>query len=228
MNAEMLLVEDAVVRGVEYFAKSLAFFWPSQPGVRNKEPAAHWNIFSEKNILLHVSRALAENNFYVWAEIPFAELPEDENDKRVMDLVAYNRDNDITLMIELKNNIDAPRQIYADVDRVIQLSEKGLCWDTAKDNDVCISEAANRLYGLVTVLGSETFEEWWSKPLDDAKEGGRRNATREKTTSSSPALEKILETTCFRDSIPLENRSCWIGYAVFDQEMMKTVKSLLE
>lgn len=193
MEVNISSIQNSIAQGVTYFSESLKIFWPSKFGMLGGKDAPYWNMFSENNILLHISRAFAENNFYVWAEIPFAKRLEGSKSDRVLDFLAYNAESDTSVMIELKNNIDTPQQVFNDIVRLVHLSEEGLCWDVDRNNGICIGKAENKVYRIVTVLNYDVFDEWWEMEYSEVVDNATKYMPKGKKAPLYPTIGKILE-----------------------------------
>lgn len=168
------LVDQCVHKGLIYLAESLQY-WTEYFEV------------AENNIALHLARSFAEKGFQVLAEIPF------DGEKRRLDFLAYSYTENITVALEFKNSIETPQGNYEDLNRLVKIHNKGL-----RVHDLMDSE--HKVYGIVTLLHSIEFADWWYEPKTyDYMPKGR-------SANDYKNIGRALEITPDRWVIPLVER----------------------
>ena len=154
------LVEQCIHKGLVYLAESLQYYWPANFAVQKGVPQGYLNEVAENNIALHLAHSFAEQGFQVWAEVPLHE----KNQR--LDFFAYNHSEGVTVALEFKNSIETPQGNYSDLERLVDIHERGVCNTEHGFNNRSIELAEHAFYGVVTILSAMEFADWWMHPTN--------------------------------------------------------------
>lgn len=218
MDAQAERIAGMIITGGTYAKASLQLFWPSKQEMLHNRYTGRINLFSESNLTLHISRAFAENDFSVWAEVPFYTRYGGRKSDLTLDFLAYDKNSETAVMIELKNNIDTPQGVFKDIYRFTYLQKEGhgLCHDAGTGNGMCIHEAKQRFYGIITVLHQKAFTDWWETPK---KEGVDPYMPLGKRASLYGIIGQILnDFSAGKGCLDLGAFGCSVAYALFRAE----------
>ena len=134
----------------------------------------------------------------MWAEVPLS------GENRRLDFLAYSYADKITIALEFKKSIETPQGNYEDLKRLVDIHKKGLCHHQG------IEDAEHKMYGIVTLLSSTEFADWWHDP-----EGCGYMPPDGRSAHDYIRIGKALEVADFR----------WVGPLV---EHLRSVGSTLE
>lgn len=133
-------VEYVIRTGAFYLSNALQEYWPA---VGNNEIA-------ERNITIHLSRSLAESNFFCYAETPSGHA----TDNRI-DLLALNPVNNVLLAVECKRlfSVERLQEILDDIKKLDNYEPftKDLMFGVKQRYNIIIATTWNQKYA-----------EWWS------------------------------------------------------------------
>lgn len=221
---KLKLTDQCVFKSLLYLSEAIQYYWPATMYDKNAI-----NIIAENNIALHLARAFSENGFLVWAEIPFKGSPE-----KKFDFLAYNYSLDILVALELKNNIETPKNNLIDLHRLVQIQAEGICSVEHPFNNQCFGvDKKPDFYGIVTILNAVEFANWWRYPNTFGNYQPHKRFSDEYKN-----IGKALEVSKCKGVIPLcervysgselQDRFCRAAYALYDEDNIGGLAEVLK
>lgn len=222
------LIKICLNKGIFYLSESLNYYWPQCFAVLNGIKKPYLNEINENNIAVHIARAFSENNFFIWAEVPI------KDQKRRIDLVAYNPIFKSLVYLELKNNIEQPENNLEDIKRLIYISDNGICNEDHGFNHGCIKDAKFEYFGIVNIISGTEFAEWWLFPEKNnflpIDRQAKTYITLGRILNLTPHKSVITIGEYFSQnySEQLRFRFRRVSYALFDKGLINSISKVID